>query len=158
MKWSGNRWIEALVSKRAKGMVEPIQGEIPFTPWTKPMKEAVIALITTAGVHLKTQQVFQVEQGDPSVRLIPGGSSQESLMISHTHYDRTDADQDINCVFPLERLQELAEDGVIGGAAPTHYGLMGYIPNTVPLLEQTIPYMLMQLKEESVDGVLLNPG
>ena len=55
-------------------------------------------------------------------------ADEEDLMISHTHFDRTDADQDINCVFPLTRLKELAAEGIIGGVAPTHYGFMGYIP------------------------------
>ena len=37
----------------------------------KPAKESVFALVTTAGVHLKTQDVFDVEAGDPTVRFIP---------------------------------------------------------------------------------------
>ncbi len=79
-------------------------------------------------------------------------------MISHTHFDRMDADQDINCVFPLFRLKELARKGSIGGVARHHYGLMGYIPNTTPLVEETIPLILKQLQEDKVDAVILNPG
>ena len=60
-------------------------------------------------------------------------------MISHTHFDRADADKDVNCVFPLTRLKELAQEGQIGGVANTHYGLMGYIPDIKPLVEGTIP-------------------
>ncbi len=79
-------------------------------------------------------------------------------MISHTHFDRTDADEDINCVFPLFRLKELAEEGLIGGVAATHYGLMGYIPNPKLLIEETIPAMIKQLRMDGTDAVILNPG
>lgn len=139
-------------------MVNPIKGDIPFHPFKKPPKEAVFALITTAGVHLKDQEIFDVESGDTSVRFIPANTSQKDLMISHTHFDRTDADQDINCVFPLFRLKELAEEGFIGGVAATHYGLMGYIPDPKLLIEETIPVILRQLREDGVDAVILNPG
>lgn len=158
MKLSGNRLIESIVSQRAKHMVDPIPGEIPITNFTKPTNEAVFALVTTAGVHLKSQPVFDVEAGDHSVRFIPAVAQEQELLISHTHFDRSDADRDINCVFPLFRLKELAEEGIIGGTAQTHYGVMGYIPNTEPLIEETIPLILKQLKEEKVDAVILNPG
>jgi D-proline reductase (dithiol) PrdB len=143
---------------RAKHMIDPIPGAIPLMKFKKPAKEAVFALITTAGVHLKKQPIFNVDAGDPSVRFIPSSVKEEDLMISHTHFDRSDADRDINCIFPLFRLRELASEGLIGGIASTHYGLMGYIPNTTPLIEKTIPIILKQLKEEKVDAVILNPG
>ena len=158
MKLSGNKWIELLVSKRAKYMVNPIQGEIPFAMLNKPISQSVIALVSTAGVHLKSQEMFDVEAGDPTVRFIPSDCSPEDLMISHNHFDRIDADQDVNCIFPLFRLKELAGSGQIGEAAPTHYGLMGYIPETTRLREETIPAIIKRLKEEKVDAVILNPG
>ena len=79
----------------------------------KNAQEAVFALVTTAGVHLKTQDVFDVEAGDPTVRFIPSGCREDDLMISHTHFDRADADQDINCVFPLTRLKELEQKALL---------------------------------------------
>lgn len=139
-------------------MIQPILGDIPLTHFTKATNEAVFALVTTAGVHMKTQPVFDVEKGDPTVRFITSATEEKELMISHTHFDRSDADRDINCVFPLFRLREMAEKGIIGGIAPTHYGIMGYIPDTKPLIEETIPLILKQLQDEKVDAVILNPG
>jgi D-proline reductase (dithiol) PrdB len=158
MKLAGNRLIESIVGVSAKSMVHAIEGEIPFVLFEKPAKDSVFALITTAGVHLKTQGVFDVEAGDPTVRFVPSSCKEEDLMISHDHFDRTDADQDVNCVLPLTRLKELAAEEIIGGVAPTHYGLMGYIPDTKPLIEQSIPMIVKQLQEEKVDAVILNPG
>ena len=43
-----------------------------------------------------------MEDGDPTVRFIPSSCKEEDLMISHDHFDRSDADQDVNCVFPLQ--------------------------------------------------------
>ena len=73
MKLSGNKLIESVVQVKAKGMVHAIKGEIACTPYEKPVKDSVFALVTTAGVHLKTQEVFNVVDGDPTVRFIPGG-------------------------------------------------------------------------------------
>ncbi|MDF2903585.1 MAG: hypothetical protein K0S25_1223 [Bacillus sp. (in: firmicutes)] len=158
MKLSGNRLIESIVTQRAKHMVDAIKGEIPFQPFKKSPKDAVFALITTAGVHLKSQEIFDVEAGDTSVRFIPAKTNQADLMISHTHFDRADADKDINCVFPLFRLSELAEEGLIGGVAATHYGLMGYITDPKLLIEETIPAIIRQLRMDGTDAVILNPG
>ncbi len=158
MKLSGNKLIESVVGLKAQNMVQTIEGDIPFTVYKKPANESVIALVTTSGVHLKTQEVFDVDAGDHTIRFLPADLSEEDLMISHTHYDRTDADQDINCVFPLTRLKELVAEGIIGNVAPTNYGLMGYIPDTNPLIEESIPMIIKRLKEEKVDAVILNPG
>jgi D-proline reductase (dithiol) PrdB len=158
VKLSGNRLIESIVGMKAKHMIHPNEGPIPFAKFTKPAGQAKFALITTAGVHLKTQPVFDVEAGDSTVRFIPKQCTDQDLMISHTHFDRSDADQDINCVFPLSRLKELAAEGMIGEVADTHYGLMGYIPNTTMLIHETIPLIIKQLQDEKVDAVILNPG
>ena len=158
MKLSGNKIIESVMEVKAKNMVDAIIGDIPITPFKKETSDSIIALITTAGVHLKTQEVFNVVDGDPTVRFISSTSVEDDLMISHEHFDRSDADQDVNCVFPLTRLKELADEGVIGGVANTHYGLMGYIPDTVPLIEETIPKIVQQLITDGVDAVILNPG
>jgi D-proline reductase (dithiol) PrdB len=158
MKLSGNRLIETIVTQRAKHMVQRISGTIPLTPFTKPATEAVFALLTTAGVHLKSDPAFEVDAGDATVRYIPANTDEQDLMISHTHFDRADADADINCVFPLTRLRELQQEGIIGKVAPTHYGLMGYIPDTKPLLDETIPLILKRLSDEKVDAVIMNPG
>jgi D-proline reductase (dithiol) PrdB len=158
MKLSGNKMIESVMEVKAKNMVDSIIGDIPITPFEKETSDSIIALVTTAGVHLKTQEVFNVVDGDPTVRFIPSTSVEDDLMISHEHFDRSDADRDVNCVFPLTRLKELAEEGVIGGVAPTHFGLMGYIPDTEPLIKETIPKMVQQLITDQVDAVILNPG
>lgn len=129
-----------------------------FTTPVKPMTEWNVAFLTTAGVHLKEQEAFDVDAGDPSVRLIPSDADPDQLMITHTHYDTAEADKDTGAVFPLEALKKLANEGRIGSVAKTHYGMMGYIPETDRLEKESIPVILKQLKKEHVDVLLLSPG
>ena len=134
----------------------------PWTPFTKGLKGSRFAIVTTAGVHLKDQKPFDMEdpEGDPTWRAIPSDSPQEDYTITHDYYDHKDADRDINIVYPIDRMRELVEGGVIGGLAPTHYGFMGHITGRhVPtLIDVKAPEVVANLKKEGVDAVLLTPG
>ena len=130
---------------------------IPYTPHSREVKESVFALITTAGVHLRDQEAFAVE-GDNSWRIIPGVVETSQLMVTHDHYDHRDADQDINCVFPIERLRELAAEGVIAGVSDKHLGFMGYTQNFRDLYERAAPEMAKLILRSRADGVILTAG
>ncbi len=78
---------------------------IPWTPLKKPLAEATVALVTTGGVHLCTDQPLHLSS-DASFRAIPRAAISDELCISHDRYDRRDAARDINLVFPLQRLLE----------------------------------------------------
>lgn len=149
---------QKLIGKYAESKVKAVETAPAHAPWTKNLKEARVALITTAGVHMRTQPIFQVEEGDASYRLIPSNARPEELMISHTHYDRTDADQDPNCVFPWQRLQELSEEGKIGSVGSHHIGLQGYIPQRSILIEEVGPSIAEHLAQDQVDLAILSPG
>ena len=58
--------------------------DIPWAPVKKPMRETVIALVTTAGVHLKTQPPFDMDDpdGDPSYRVILSEVTSEALVMA----------------------------------------------------------------------------
>jgi D-proline reductase (dithiol) PrdB len=99
-------------------------------------------------------------KGDPTFRVIDVSRPISSLMISHDYYDHSDADRDINIVFPIQRLWELQDEGLIGEVARIHYGFMGHItgPHIPTLLNQYAPEVVRGLKSDSVDVVLLTPG
>jgi D-proline reductase (dithiol) PrdB len=90
-----------------------------------PLVDARVALISTAGLHRRQDRPFAV--GESGYRLIPREVKANELIMSHisTNFDRTGFQQDLNMVFPLDRLQELAEAGVIAGVADYHYSFMG---------------------------------
>src|SRR5829696_6016186 len=100
---------------------------VPFTPFDRALNKSTIAIVTAAGVHLKDQAAFNIadELGDLTYRLIAPDVDTKELMVTHHHYDHTDADQDINVVFPLDVLTELAAENFIGGVAKKHIGYMG---------------------------------
>jgi D-proline reductase (dithiol) PrdB len=98
--------------------------------------------------------------GDPDFRDIPATVTPELLTITHDYYDHRDADRDVNIVFPLERLRELAAQGKVGEVAPVHLGFMGHIDGDfVHILRQhTAPAAAALLVENQVDVVLLFPA
>lgn len=130
---------------------------IPYTPRTHELSETLFALVTTAGVHLRDQPPFDVA-GDNSWRIIPGDVSVEQLTVTHDHYDHHDADQDLNCVFPIERLRELAAEKVIAGVSDKHLGFMGYTQNFRDLYERAAPEMAKIILRSKADGVVLTAG
>lgn len=121
-----------------------------------------MALVTSAGVHLKRDRPFDMRapDGDASFRVIPGDTPLRELMITHDYYDHRAADRDVNCVFPLERLRELAAAGRIGRAAPRHIGTMGHVlgAQEQQLLRDTAPAIARLLREDGVHYVLAAPG
>lgn len=135
----------------------PVTPPPVWTPATKPLKDAVVAIATAAGVHLKTDKRFNLA-GDFSFRKIPGDVKGEELMVSHGGYDNGDVNKDINCMFPIERLQEIAKEGFIKAVAPTHIGFMGGGGDQDKFTHETGPEIAKILKDEGVDYVLLTAG
>jgi D-proline reductase (dithiol) PrdB len=130
---------------------------IPYTPRSRELSQSMFALVSTAGVHLREQEPFNIE-GDNSWRVLPGDVQAGQLMITHDHYDHRDADEDINCVFPIDRLRELAAEGIIGGVANKHLGFMGYSQRLREIYEQTAPEMAKLILRSNADAVLMTAG
>lgn len=130
---------------------------IPYTPRRRELRETTFALVSTAGIHLCDQEPYNLE-GDNSWRLIPGDVRAGQLMVTHGHYDHRHADQDINCIFPIDRLRELAAEGIIGGVGDKHLGFMGYTQQLRDLYERAAPEMAKLIERSRADAVLLTAG
>ena len=135
----------------------PITPPPVWTPVTKELKDMKIALVTAAGVHMKSDDRFNFA-GDFSFRVIPGDAPTSDMMVSHGGYDNGDVNKDINCMFPVDRLKELAKEGIIKSVAPAHYGFMGGGGDQSKFTEETGPEIARQLNEAEVDAVLLTAG
>lgn len=146
-------------------VVKGFQSEIyvPITPppvWapvTKPLNEMKIAIASAAGVHLKSDKRFNLA-GDFTFRLVPGDTPSSELMVSHGGYDNSDVNKDINCMFPIDRLRELAKEGYIKAIAETNVGFMGGGGDQEKFKNETGPKIAKILKDEGVDGVILTAG
>lgn len=120
-----------------------------------PLKERRVAIVTTAG--LTTREDARFAMGASDYRVIPGDVEADRLVMSHAsiNYDRSGFQQDVNVVFPIDRLRELAGDGVIGSVADFHYSFMGA---TDPVsLEPAAVRLAGLLEKDAVDAVLLTP-
>jgi D-proline reductase (dithiol) PrdB len=109
---------------------EDFKGDIPWTPMAKPLKRAILALVTSAGISLKSDPPFDMERekreaiwGDRSFRMIPRGSTARDININDLHINTGYTQQDINVMLPIERMTELEKEGIIGRLADAHYSL-----------------------------------
>ena len=121
------------------------------------LADATVALVTTAGLHVAgTQDSWGVE--DASYRLLP--SDRRDLQLAHhsANWDRSGLAADLNVVYPVDRLDELATDGVIGAVAPFHISFMGGLNEALTTIRlDTGVAAAHALLDANVDVVLLTP-
>ena len=136
--------------------------DIPWTPIKKPLTESKIALVTTAGIHHGYQKPFNMQDptGDSTYRMIDTETIAQDYLITHDYYDHRDADKDLNIVFPVARLKEMAADGIVGSVAGHHVSFMGHIKDAhlESLIEKYAPEVAARFVQDHVDAVLLTPG
>ncbi|HSN89595.1 MAG TPA: glycine/sarcosine/betaine reductase selenoprotein B family protein [Anaeromyxobacteraceae bacterium] len=138
---------------------------IPWTPLRKPLAQATVALVSSAGIALRGDRPFDQEGerknpwwGDPSFRVVPHGATAADVRLYHMHIDTRFGEEDLDVVLPAQRLAELARDGVVGGVARSHYSIMGYILRPQELEEVTAPAIAARMKAEGVDAAVLVPS
>ena len=131
--------------------------DAPFVPLRKPLSEAKLALVTTAGLHRRDDAPFG--NGDQTYRVIPSTTPGSDILQSHTSigFDRTAFMRDVNISFPIDRLRELVDRGVIGSLSENFYSFMGAHRSPTQIEEETGPAIGRLLLEEGVDAVLLTP-
>ncbi len=147
-----------IIQKKYPSFEYTVFNDTPVTPLSKPLNECRLALITSGGLHLKTDVPFDTKhkEGDCSYRLLPGDMEHKDLMVSHESYDHKFINEDINCVFPIDRMREYAIDGRIKSLSEEHYSFMGHIYVNGPLLDNAAS-VGKRLKELGVDIAFLTP-
>ena len=134
---------------------------VPCAPLRKPLNEARLALVTTAGLHAPEQPGFDqsIKMGDPSFREIPNTIETQSLIEGHrsSAFDHAGIGADRNLAFPLDRFRELVERGEVGELNHRHFSFMGSIVGPRRLIEETAVEAARRLREDRVDAVLLTP-
>ena len=136
-----------------------IPDDIPWTPYSGNASEQTFVLVTSGGLYMKdSQPAFDTVSihGDATIREIPKNVRQEQLGIAHAQYDHSLAEQDINIIFPIQRLIELEQEGVIGKLVDTHFSY-SYVNDVFPLVTETVPKMISRIKADGVDAALLVP-
>jgi D-proline reductase (dithiol) PrdB len=113
-------------------------------PWVDgpPLNKRRVAIISTAGLHTRDDKPF---------------IQANELVMSHVsaNFDRSGFQQDWNVVFPIDRLRELAQQGIIGSVADYHYSFMG--AHDPMSMEQTVHTVATLLKKDNVNAALFLP-
>lgn len=149
---------------RTRAMRQADPSKTPWTPLGKPLSECKVTIVSSAGIHLKSDRTFDYERerrkpswGDPSHREIPRTAGQDDCLYTHLHIDTSFLEKDRNVAFPVDIFQNYEQEGIIGSLAETLYSTMGYTPNFHPLVKKTAPLMVEKMKSEGVEAVFLFP-
>ena len=148
------------VNERYPGSMISKDDVVPLARATKPLSESRLTFVSTSGVQPKGTLPFDVVHpvGDYTFREVPSTSSPDDLEIHQLKYPTDGAHRDLNVIFPIERLQELRDEGVVGALTPSFFSFIGY--NMDPdLLEHTLAEDLAQaVADQQADLALLSPA
>ena len=133
-----------------------VNEDVPWTAITTPVSKSRIALVSSSGVHLDDQEPFHIND-DTSVREIPRNAQVEKLRVTHFGYRTDDAKKDPNCVFPIERLRELEDEGFLGALKDPCFTFMGGIYSARRVRRDLATYFQQQFVRQQVDLVFLVP-
>ena len=120
-----------------------------------PLAEATVAIVTSASLHHPEQDDFAPV--DTGYRILDGGRRDYVTGHWSPNFDAVGFAYDINTVFPIERLDELAERGTIGRVADQHLAYAGNQFDLAGVRMDSGPAGGRWLKEQGVDVVLLTP-
>lgn len=135
--------------------------DAPWVGLSKPLAECRVALVTSAGLHLREDKPFNRDDpgGESTYRVIPSDSNPADVVQSHFSigFDHTGIYRDLNVTFPVDRLRELAEGGEIGSLSGNFYSFMGALRDASKVIADTGPEVARRMKEEGVDIAFLTP-
>ena len=140
--------------KFAAGMPLPEFEKCSFsTP--KPLNAAKVAIVTTAALH-REGGGFELGDSDYHFETLPRGARDLKLGHHSVNFDRGGFAADINVVYPIDRLEELANRGVIGEVAQNNYSFAGNQSDSVSEIRlDSGPQCAKKMLNEHVDVVLL---
>ncbi len=150
----------ATVNERYPGSMISKNDFVPLAHLRKPLAEARLAFVSSAGVQPKKTMPFDVVHpvGDYSFRRVPSDSATSDLEIHQIKYPTNGAGKDLNVIFPIERLQELAAEKVIGELAPNFFSFIGYNMNPEAFERTLAEDIADAVVADGADAVLLCPA
>ncbi len=148
------------VNERYPGSMITKVDLVPLAPLRKPLSQTRLTFVSSAGVQPRDSLPFDVVHpvGDFTFRRVPSSSTPADLEIHQIKYPTAGAARDLNVIFPVDRLSELAEDGTIGGLTPNFFSFIGYTIDPAGF-ERTLAEALADaVAAEGAEAVLLCPA
>lgn len=123
-----------------------------------PLDQARVAIVTTAGLR-PAGDVTLWKTTDTSFTVLPGDARDVQLSHFSPNFDRSGFAADLNVVYPIDRLAELAAAREIGSVASSHISFMGAQADATfsTILLDSGPAAARVLRDDGVDVVLLTP-
>jgi len=148
------------INERYPGVMIHKDDYISLAPLRKPLAESRLTFVSTAGVQPKGSLPFDVVHpvGDYTFRRVPSNSKPSDLEIHQLKYPTAGAARDLNVIFPIERLQELASAGVIGDLAPSFFSFIGYNMDAERLEATLAEDIAEAVAADGCDVALLSPA
>ena len=146
---------EAAIKKFGASLPVPEISDGSFNE-PKPLGNATVAIVTTAALHREGKEGYELGDSDYHYEAIPKYARDLKLGHHSVNSDRGGFAADINVVYPIDRLNEFAEDGIIGGVAQNHYAFAGNQSESVSEIRlDSGPLCAKDMLKEGVDVVLL---
>ena len=121
----------------------------------KPLSECKVAIVTSASMHHEDDKDF--DPVDTGFRTLY--RDRRDIIVGHwsPNFDASGVAMDINVVYPIDRLEELADQGTIGRVSDVHLSVAGNQFDLNGLKMDGGPAGAAFLKQHEVDVVLLTP-
>ena len=131
--------------------------EPAFVADRKRLSDAKLGVISTAGTYVSGQVAFYTKD-DTSIRSIPSNTPTEQIRFAHIMENYlVEARQDPCTVFPIEALNQLKAEGLIGELAENFFSCMGGIYSRNRVRTELIPNLEAAVEDEQLDLLLLVP-
>ena len=121
----------------------------------KPLIEAKVAIVTSASLHHEDDDDFA--PSDTGYRVLE--KDRRDIVVGHwsPNFDASGVSADLNVVFPIDRLEELENQGVIGSVSDVHIAVAGNQFDLSGIRLDGGPSAASLLNKHEVDVVLLTP-
>jgi D-proline reductase (dithiol) PrdB len=147
--------------------------DAPFAPMKKPLSEMRVGLLTSSGHHIAgtdnttenlarytqeeaTKHIGEFGRARPMLSAIPIDRPAEKLAVLQPGYDTRAAVKDRNTVMPIDRMKEMASEGVIGEFAETAYSFIG-VTSQLRLSRENAPEWATKVRDEGWEAAVLVP-
>ena len=119
------------------------------------MAQRRVAIVISAALIHRGDKPFDFGSGE--YRAVQADWSNAEILSSHVsiNHDRNGYRRDLNVIYPIDRLRELAVKGVIGSVAKAHFSVMG---STDPAaMIESADGIATALHADGVNAVVLCP-